>query len=157
MLKETQDSIKARLYDMKYTPFLASYSFFFVYFNAKLFLIFFDSSLSVQNKIDMLSYGIVDKLKTKFKIAFFLGLVLYLYILTNFSYVSVYYTYVALPTLAMLGLFGFGSFKSLRSTAQMIFWFTLIIWIITLFFVSYIGVYLSYISVPILLISGLVF
>lgn len=105
----------------------------------KTFLIFFDSSLSVQNKIDMLSYGIVDKLfrgehmKTKFKIAFFLGLGLYLYILTNFSYVSVYYTYVALPTLAMLGLFGFGSFKSLRSTAQMIFWFTLIIWIVTLF------------------------
>ena len=47
-------------------------------------------------------------------------------------------------------------FKSLRSTAQMIFWFTLIIWIATLFFVSYIGVYLSYIAVPILLISGLV-
>ena len=47
-------------------------------------------------------------------------------------------------------------FKSLRSTAQMIFWFTLIIWIVTLFFVSYIGVYLSYIAVPILLISGLV-
>ena len=62
MLKETQDTIKARLYDIKYIPFLASYSFFFVYFNAKLFLIFFDSSLSVQNKIDMLSYGIVDKL-----------------------------------------------------------------------------------------------
>ena len=96
-------------------------------------------------------------MKTKFKIAFFLGLGLYLYILTNFSYVSVYYTYVALPTLTMLGLLGFGSFKSLRSTAQMIFWFTLIIWIVTLFFVSYIGVYLSYISVPILLISGLVF
>ena len=47
------------------------------------------------------------------------------------------------------------SFKSLSSTAQMIFWFTLIIWIVTLFFVSYIGVYLSYIAVPILLISGL--
>ncbi len=73
-------------------------------------------------------------MKIKFKIAFFLGLGLYLYILTNFSYVSVYYTYVALPTLAMLGLFGFGSFKSSKSTAQMIFWFTLIIWIVTLFF-----------------------
>lgn len=95
-------------------------------------------------------------MKTKFKIAFFLGLGLYLYILTNFSYVSVYYTYVALPTLAMFGLFGFGSFKSLRSTAQMIFWFTLIIWIVTLFFVSYIGAYLSYIAVPILLVSGFV-
>ena len=68
-------------------------------------------------------------MKTKFKIAFFLG----------------------------LGLFGFGSFKSLKTTAQMIFWFTLIIWIVTLFFVSYTGVYLSYIAVPILLISGLVF
>ena len=95
-------------------------------------------------------------MKIKFKIAFFLGLVLYLYILTNFSYVSVYYTYVALPTLAMFGLFGFGSFKSLRSTAQMIFWFTLIIWIVTLFFVSYVGAYLSYIAVPILLVSGFV-
>ena len=60
MLNEIKDSIKARLYDMKYTPFLASYSFFFVYFNAKLFLIFFDSSLSVQNKIDMLSYDMVN-------------------------------------------------------------------------------------------------
>jgi hypothetical protein len=68
-------------------------------------------------------------MKTKFKIAFFLG----------------------------LGLFGFGSFKSLKTTAQMIFWFTLIIWIVTLFFVSYVGVYLSYIAVPILIISGLVF
>lgn len=60
MLNEIKDSIKARLYDMKYTPFLASYSFFFVYFNAKLFLIFFDSSLSVQNKIDILSYDMVN-------------------------------------------------------------------------------------------------
>ncbi len=48
------------------------------------------------------------------------------------------------------------SFKSLISTAQMIFWFTLIIWIVTLFFVSYIGVYLSYIAVPILIISGFI-
>ena len=62
MLNEIKDSIKARLYDMKYTPFLASYFFFFIYFNAKLFLVFFDSRLSVQNKIDILSYGIVDKL-----------------------------------------------------------------------------------------------
>lgn len=60
MLNEIKDSIKARLYDMKYTPFLASYSFFFIYFNAKLFLIFFDSSLSVQNKIDILSYDMVN-------------------------------------------------------------------------------------------------
>ncbi len=45
---------------VKFAIFLASYSFFFVYFNAKLFLIFFDSSLSVQNKIDILSYDMVN-------------------------------------------------------------------------------------------------
>lgn len=62
MHNDINDSIKARLYDMKYTPFLASYVFFFVYFNAKLFLIFFDLNFSVQNKIDMLSYDMINYL-----------------------------------------------------------------------------------------------
>ncbi|DAB34823.1 MAG TPA: hypothetical protein CFH82_03675 [Sulfurospirillum sp. UBA12182] len=56
MHNDLKDSIKARLYDMKYTPFLASYVFFFVYFNAKLFLIFFDPELATTCKIEMLSY-----------------------------------------------------------------------------------------------------
>jgi hypothetical protein len=41
---------------MKYTPFLASYIFFFIYFNAKLFLIFFDSDIATNEKIKLLSY-----------------------------------------------------------------------------------------------------
>lgn len=56
MHNDIKDSIKARLYDMKYTPFLASYVFFFVYFNAKLFLIFFDPNITTTSKIEMLSY-----------------------------------------------------------------------------------------------------
>jgi hypothetical protein len=59
MHNDIKDSIKARLYDMKYTPFLASYVFFFIYFNAKLFLIFFDGDLSSAQKIDALSYDAV--------------------------------------------------------------------------------------------------
>ncbi|KFL34040.1 MULTISPECIES: hypothetical protein [unclassified Sulfurospirillum] len=61
MHKDIKDSIKARLYDIKYTPFLASYFFFFVYFNAKLFLIFFDPELAITQKIEMMSYDIVDR------------------------------------------------------------------------------------------------
>lgn len=61
MHNDIKESIKIRLYDMKYTPFLASYTFFFIYFNAKLFLIFFDSELTTSLKIDMLSYDMIDK------------------------------------------------------------------------------------------------
>ena len=56
MYNDIKDSIKSRLYDMKYTSFLASYVFFFVYFNAKLFLIFFDPNITADCKIEMLSY-----------------------------------------------------------------------------------------------------
>lgn len=57
---DLKDSIKARLYDMKYTPFLASYIFFWVYFNAKQILIFTTDKLSINDKIDMLSYGAIN-------------------------------------------------------------------------------------------------
>lgn len=63
MHNDIKDSIKARLYDMKYTPFLASYVFFFIYFNAKLFLIFFDPNITTECKIEMLSYDMVNKYK----------------------------------------------------------------------------------------------
>ena len=56
MHNDLKDSIKARLYDMKYTPFLASYVFAWIFFNAKTFLIFFTEKLTVTEKIDMLSY-----------------------------------------------------------------------------------------------------
>lgn len=62
MHNDIKDTIRTRLYDMKYTPFLASYVFFFGYFNAKLFLIFFDSNITTDCKIEMLSYDMVDKL-----------------------------------------------------------------------------------------------
>ncbi len=61
MHNDIKDSIKARLYDMKYTPFLTSYIFFFLYFNAKLFLMFFDPNMATNDKIELLSYDMVDK------------------------------------------------------------------------------------------------
>lgn len=60
MHTDLKDSIKARLYDMKYTPFLASYAFFWIYFNAKQILIFATDKLSINDKIDMLAYSDID-------------------------------------------------------------------------------------------------
>lgn len=60
MDNDLKDSIKARLYDFKYTPFLASYTFFWLYYNAKLMLIFLSGKLSIQSKIDMLAYDTVN-------------------------------------------------------------------------------------------------
>lgn len=60
MLEDIKDSIKARLYDMKYTPFLTTYGLSWVYFNAKVFLIYFDEKLSVTEKIQLLSYDDVN-------------------------------------------------------------------------------------------------
>ena len=57
MHTEFTNSIKARLYDLKYTPFLSSFTFLWIYFNAKLLLIFFDDNLSVKEQIDMMSYS----------------------------------------------------------------------------------------------------
>lgn len=57
MTSDIKDSIKARLYDMKYTPFVASYLFLWAFFNAKSILIFFSDKLSVMDKINMLSYS----------------------------------------------------------------------------------------------------
>lgn len=72
-------------------------------------------------------------------------------------YVSVNYTYFAIPTLVISAILGFGSLNNPKFTAVMVFIFTLMIWVVTLLSVTYIGVYLSYITVPILLISALVF
>ncbi len=38
--------------------------------------------------------------------------------------------------------------------SSVIFWLTLIIYLITLFAVSYVGVYLTYVAVPTIIISG---
>ena len=60
MQKDLKDSIKVRLYDFKYTPFLSAYIFSWIYFNSKLILIFTAPKLSVEKKIEMLSWGQID-------------------------------------------------------------------------------------------------
>lgn len=60
MEKDLKDSIKARLYDFKYTPFLSSYIFSWIYFNSKLILIFTAPKLSVEKKIEMLSWSQIN-------------------------------------------------------------------------------------------------
>lgn len=70
MQNDLKDSIKARLYDFKYTPFLSAFVFSWIYFNSKLILIFTDSTLTVKEKIDMLSWDQVN-----YELPFYFGLV----------------------------------------------------------------------------------
>ncbi len=60
MEKDIKDSIKARLWDFKYTPFLSSYIFAWLYWNSKLILIFISKDLNVEKKIEMLSWHDVN-------------------------------------------------------------------------------------------------
>jgi hypothetical protein len=55
-----KDSIKARLWDYKYTPFLSSYIFSWLYWNSKLILIFTSTKLAIDKKIEMLSWQDVN-------------------------------------------------------------------------------------------------
>ncbi len=64
--------------------------------------------------------------------------------------------FFALPTLAFLGLFAFGNISSIHKTSSFIFYLSLILTIATIASVSYIGVYLVYVVVPILFVSGFV-
>lgn len=61
MQKDFIDSIKARLYDFKYTPFLSSYIFSWLYFNSKLLLIFFSTELKVEEKIELLAWDDIPR------------------------------------------------------------------------------------------------
>jgi len=71
MEKDLKDSIKARLYDFKYTPFLSSYIFSWIYFNSKLILIFTAPKLSVEKKIEMLSWSQINyKMPLYFALAY---------------------------------------------------------------------------------------
>lgn len=60
MENDLKDSIKARLYDFKYTPFLSAYLFSWIFFNSKLILIFTDSKLSTEKKIEILSWNQIN-------------------------------------------------------------------------------------------------
>jgi len=95
-------------------------------------------------------------MRRKIQIIFFIVLVLYVGVLSSGFYVSVYITYTAIPTLAILGLLGFGSFKSIHKSVSIVFWLSLILTIATVFTVSYVGAYLVYIVVPIFLTLGLI-
>ena len=95
-------------------------------------------------------------MRLKFIALFFIILLGYAVVLLALPYVSVYYTCFAIPALAVTGLFGFGSLKNPKLTAAFIFIITLIAWIATLLTVSYVGLYLSMIALPILGLSALV-
>lgn len=51
MDNDFKDSVKARLWDYKYTPFLSAYVFSWLYWNSKLILIFTSSKLSIEKKL----------------------------------------------------------------------------------------------------------
>ncbi len=96
-------------------------------------------------------------MKKASQLLFFIVLFSYIGILFSGSYVSVYYTYVAIPLLPTLWVLGFLNLNSIgKGTAMVIFFLTLLLYIITLVTVSYVGVYLSVIAIPILLVSGFI-
>lgn len=96
-------------------------------------------------------------MKNKYKLLFFITLVGYGLVLAVLPYVSVYYTYFAIPILVIFAILGFGRLNNAKFIAAMVFVFTLMIWVVTLLSVTYVGVYLIYITIPILLISALIF
>lgn len=49
-----------------------------------------------------------------------------------------------------------GSFRSIHYSAKVAFWISLALTILTVLSVSYVGVYLVYITAPIMIISGIV-
>lgn len=44
--------------------------------------------------------------------------------------------------------------RKIHETCEMIFFLTLVLYLVTLFTVSYVGVYLTYVAIPVLVISG---
>ena len=96
------------------------------------------------------------KIKNKIQVAFFLVLIAYLAILGSGAYISVYYTYISIPVLVLLGLLAFGNYRSIHKTAKIIFLLSFVLAIATVASVQYVGVYLVYIVVPILVISGII-
>jgi len=93
-------------------------------------------------------------MKNNLRFAFFTILIVYIIILKSGLYVSVYITYFSIPTLVILGIFAFGNINNIHKTAKYTFFLGLVLTLITIFSVSYIGVYLVYIVIPILVVSG---
>ena len=96
-------------------------------------------------------------MQVKIKFLFFIAISLYLVLIFSLPYVSVYITYIGLPIIILLGILGFVKFSySIKNIALTIFLGTLILWVITLGTITYVGVYLIWGVVPVLIISGLI-
>lgn len=96
-------------------------------------------------------------MQDKIKIIFFIEVVIFMGLLFGLPYVSVYITYT-IPVIVFTGILGFINFnQSLHNIAKYTFLGTLVLWGITVATVTYVGVYLSWIVVPILLISGIIY
>lgn len=113
------------------------------------------SSMDVLVTQDVNLRGIYD-MKEKFQIAFFIVLLSYVAVLFSGGYVSVYYTYFAIPTLGFLAVIAFGSFSKIHQTAKLVSIVTIVLLILTLATVTYVGVYLPIIVGSIFLLSGAV-
>ena len=62
MPQDFLNSVKARLYDFKYTPFLSSYIFAWIYVNRIYLLIFFSSQPSTLKKVQLISHISIEYL-----------------------------------------------------------------------------------------------
>lgn len=97
-------------------------------------------------------------MQEKIKAMFIMLIIVYIGLLFGLPYVSVYITYVAIPMIVFTGILGFINFNMpIHNIAKFTFLGTLVLWGITIATVTYIGVYLSWIVVPILLVSGIMY
>ena len=97
-------------------------------------------------------------MQDKIKLIFLIELIIFIALLFGLPYVSVYITYVGIPTIVFTGILAFANFKQpIYNIAKFTFLGTLVLWGITIATVTYIGVYLVWIVVPILLVSGIVY
>lgn len=97
-------------------------------------------------------------MQNKIKLVFIIEIIIYIGLLFGLPYVSVYITYVSIPIIVFTGILGFINFKqSPHNIAKFTFFGTLVLWSITIATVTYVGVYLSWVVVPILAVSGITY
>jgi len=82
-MKDIIDSIKLKLCETKATPFLGAYTMSWFYFNSKLILIYFDSDLSVDTKINMLSWNDINYLYPLYIACFYVVIFPFITIVLN--------------------------------------------------------------------------
>ena len=87
---------------------------------------------------------------------FFFTLIMYILIFVTLPYVSVYYTYVALPILVFAAFVGFTDSRTVYKCSIQMILFSFVITIITMLSVSYIGVYLILIECIVVSVLGTV-